>query len=148
MKIKETATDYQLIKIENQILTNPLLKFEQYLPKDKSLVDIVYDIILNNRTSLTINTKTNLIQCEKDKNRSITDLFLLMRYYYPETTLKEFRQCLFDLVNDRKIGTLFCGSISKRVFYHPPNKYCPLPDNIHHIDYKDEYGLHLGWLCT
>jgi len=45
-----------------------------------------------------------------------------MKYYYPSLTFKQLRSLLLDLANEKRISSIYCGWINKRVFY-PVEQY-------------------------
>lgn len=71
----------------------------------------------------TVWVSTGLAQCHKGARRSINDLFLISKHYYPETTLKEVAQLLFiEFPTSLKgFSSSYCPTIMRRVFKVYPN---------------------------
>jgi hypothetical protein len=122
MKYLEGSNDSQLKDVELVLSGSPVLhllgdKPTLYLGKDPK--DILLDIIIRQRRRATV-TDSNVVQCDNnDRKRSQSDLYCLMRYYYPEITLKQLRSLLLELARDGEISSLRCGWIQKRVYYIP-----------------------------
>jgi hypothetical protein len=69
----------------------------------------------------TIYVDNHSIQTGWGKRRSIGDLFMICRYYFPNCTLKQVYQILLiDLYNEFENGfrTSKCNTIGKRVWYY------------------------------
>lgn len=59
----------------------------------------------------------NYLVCGVNRRRSINDLYLISKYYFPTLTLEELILALNDLIGDRQICTQYCTTINKYVFY-------------------------------
>jgi hypothetical protein len=149
-KVVEGLTDVEIKELEVTILgLGRRLKLDGFpketIPKGRSYKDIILDICYENNKRLTYYADTNnTIQCYPNKNRSQGDLFLLAKYYIPDITLKEFRQCIWDLLNEKKLATLYCNNIEKRIFYSDLDKYHGGEEfRIRDSNNCDEYGHRL-----
>lgn len=69
----------------------------------------------------TIYTDNREVQTESGRRRSLGDLFMIMRYYYPQITIKELLTLLYVTL-PASITTGFrtskCNTIHKRVWYY------------------------------
>lgn len=85
----------------------------------------------------TLFADTDDIQTVQGKRRSLGDLFILFRYYYPNVALKEVAKLLYITLVDQ-IGTCKCATIRKRVWY-----YEELMDagEVKQVNDVDEYQL-------
>lgn len=63
----------------------------------------------------TVNPKDLTVQCIKGKRRSIGDIFLVCRYYYPTCTLKEIYN-LLSITYVKKIFSIKCNEIGKKTY--------------------------------
>jgi hypothetical protein len=121
--MKEVATDEQLSAIEENLLKEKLLCFQGITntygnPKTfKGNVLTLKNIFLLNRKYKTIFAESGKIQCGEDHKRSQGDLFLIMRYYRPTITFKQFRKALFNLMNGNMVFSVYCSDIHKRTFW-------------------------------
>lgn len=97
----------------------------------------------NTEAKNTIFVENQYIQTIAGKRRSLGDLYMILKYYYPTITLKEVLRLLYiDLheyfhINDNGgFRTSKCSQINKRVWYYDPedcNEIC-------NKTAKDEYG--------
>ena len=147
MRIHEIASNERLVEIESDILSAKSLLKLQGIPRDyykrrKSLELIIDDILWKNKMFKTLYVANSAEQCDCGKRRSQGDLFKILKYYKPEVTFKEFRGALFNLLNEKKIVTLFCGDIHKRVFVkYQKDKHRDCV--IYSQNVEDEFGLTL-----
>ena len=158
-QIYEHLSDEQLAKLEVKILKEGLLKLSK-TPKEtfatrKNIKLAVQDILELIRLSyfdigININTlyaRNGRVQCTADHiRRSQGDLFRVVKYYYPDTTFKDFRAALFNLTNEGKVQVSYCNTIYKRVFCSTGRKrairsWAP----IYNPETADELGLTLSF---
>lgn len=92
-----------------------------------------------NPTKSTVFVDDKQVQTQPGKRRSIADILIICRYYFPRCTLKQVSEVLYSFV-----GTLphfrssYCNTIHKRVFY------LGSPDQASHLydeGKADEFGL-------
>ena len=79
------------------------------------------------------------IQTASGKRRSMGDIYMIMRYYYPDITLKQVAQLLYiDLINELADGlsTSNCNQINKRVWYYDEDE----GGSFMEASQRDEYG--------
>lgn len=70
-----------------------------------------------NRTFHTYSTVTKLSTCYKGARRSVGDMFLLCRTYYPECTLREVHEYMQSLPSLKLgISSNWCSAAQKRVY--------------------------------
>lgn len=103
--------------------------------KKESLKDFIKNLILtyfNNYNTLHID---NSLYCGRHKYRSLVDIFLVSKHYYPNCTLEEVKNILlsFDIVGH------ICGEIRRRVYKIRPYSGW----NLLSIDDKDEFNMNL-----
>lgn len=55
--------------------------------------------------------------CGANKRRSLGDIFLICKYYYPECTIEQVLKILITLIDDGQISANYCGTICKVVFF-------------------------------
>jgi hypothetical protein len=136
----ENVIDRKLKNVEKKLLKGSLLKlqgvaqdtFSRYRP----VVGLLRIIKKQSQTvNLYVDDNTRMSPGIHGR-RSQGDLFLLMKYYYPDITFKEVRNLLFQLLNSEKISTDYCWNIRKRVFW--PNQL--VDAHIYSVDIVDEYN--------
>lgn len=115
-QLKENDFDFETV--EKQILAeNKLLYFKEY-PKEKkrkrTLSQFISHFInyLNNEYD-TYKVGEDSIQCDILADRSLTDIFLCCKYYYPECTLQEVATLLWNKLGLR---SWYCPNIKRRVY--------------------------------
>lgn len=69
-----------------------------------------------NNTYRTHETNTNKYICGISRRRSIGDLYLICKNYFPDTNLDDVIISLIKLVNSDKLGISKCSDIKKYVF--------------------------------
>lgn len=151
-----TAEDYQKVednvkKVTEQKMKNYDLKvIQEELDKE---VSIRLKGVLKKRTESyseflekfftkwndekpTIYVNNKHIQTEPSKRRSIGDVYRVVKYYYPNITLKEVSDWLYnnDVPNFRSSK---CSQIKKRVFYYEEGSEKKIMEKTT----NDEYGL-------
>ena len=119
---KENSTDEQLQAVEDNLNSVSLLHLGNCTIDSTDPKEILYEILQKQRDSYTLDSN-NEVQCNNDdKKRSQGDLYRIMKYYYPSLTFKQLRSLLLDLANEKRISSIYCGWINKRVFY-PVEQY-------------------------
>ena len=61
--------------------------------------------------------------CDINRRRSLGDIFLICRCYFPTCTLKEVLGYLIELLEDGEIYGSYCSTINKYVFHYQTNTY-------------------------
>jgi len=126
---------------ESLILDSPLI-----LSRDgRDKVDITihgYDlktfikrfILCYNLDYLTVRVFDDQIVCGRRKRRSLGDIYLLCRSYYPSCTLEEVLIILITLCEKGTIFGSYCNQINKYVFHVSSNLYRRESD----VEYSDK----------
>lgn len=70
--------------------------------------------------------------CDRNRRRSLGDIFLICRCYYPDCTLKEVLGYLIELLENSEIYGSYCSTINKYVFHYQTRTY--------YSDQKVEYS--------
>ena len=99
--------------------------YKIYVDSDKSkkfesALELLKWFFVENRHSPTTYFKSGKIQCLEGKNRSLTEIVVMCKTYFPEITTVEVIQALqeinLDNSNFRKIVTGYCGNIRDITF--------------------------------
>lgn len=146
--------------IQKNLDKEPVLYLEKY-PKEFAFSDWeIEDFILQFLVSLCNDSKTfckgtDKLWCNEARRRSISDIYLLCKYYYDNVTLAEVQSILAKLTEKGKIGYFYCNATKKRVYmsreyykshtvnpvqYGAPDEYGISPADIKKMvqkDYKD-----------
>lgn len=117
----ELTTSFETI--EEQLNQEPLLYFKGYkhdplLSVDNFVTLLITDLFVNRNTS---EKKRATIQCEKGKNRSFGNVYRLVKFYYPDISVKELYRILVDGTFRDDYRTLYCADVNKRIFYVDKN---------------------------
>lgn len=91
----------------------------------------------------TIWVDDDTIQTKAGKRRSLGDLYMIAKYYYPNTTLKDLVKILFvDFVTEfPHYRSSYCWGTSKRMFYYAGTQTTGIYDK----EQLDEYGKKWDW---
>lgn len=93
-----------------------------------------------NETRNTIYVDDNSVQTESGKRRSFGDIFMILKYYYPNITVKEVVALLYRDVftGNLRLGmrSSNCGQIHKRVWYYDEDEGGQFME----AGQRDEYG--------
>lgn len=105
----------EIEKVENFILGKGLLKFtdDVNFSKDSTLDDF---ITLVSGIFPHTSGVDHFEICPSAKNRSLGDLFRVLKYYKPEISLKELCDALEKAIIQSKITSFICDGINKRVY--------------------------------
>lgn len=77
------------------------------------------------------------IQCAKNRRRSLGDIYLITKYYYPNCTIEDVIKELIHLLNTKKIAGSYCSTIHKYVFHNQSDAYIK--------ESKTEYPNNIRW---
>lgn len=123
--INTSKEPLNLAKLEELILS----KYDRKIRLEKTLIKTIrqqsVDEFLQNFFETynherdTIFADTLEVQTEKSKRRSLGDIFMLCRYYFPTCTLAEVLELLYVNFYENLPGfrTSYCNQINKRVWY-------------------------------
>ena len=132
--------------IENKILTSfdgREIRLQKTLKKRKeTMIEFFTKYFVewnqsnSDKAKCTIWDDNSEIQTTVGKRRSLGDIYMLAKYYYPKTTLKDVIHMLYvDMVNLEHFRTSYCHTINKRVWYIGTS-----PNGQYDTEKADEYG--------
>jgi len=129
------VTNNSLNDLEAKILkdfNNRTLKFNVFVrKKSETFEQFKKEFFARNNEFATIWSDTKTEQTSAGRRRSLGDIFMICKYYYPSITLLEVVKWLYSAPYFKG---QFCGAVNKRVWRI--SGY----DVMHHEDMKDEYG--------
>ena len=70
-----------------------------------------------NNEYYTVDSKTNKVTCRLGARRSIRDIYLIVKYYFPEITFEQVLEDIVRLYNEQFINGSFCNDVRLYVFY-------------------------------
>jgi hypothetical protein len=90
----------------------------------------------------TVFVSNNLIQTSLKKRRTITDIYLISKYYFPRIKLSTVYSELVRLIMGKKIVSSLCGDINSRVYRlnYAPSKYGfnGFPADEYRVDFEND----------
>lgn len=81
-----------------------------------------------NNEYYTVNSKTNKVTCRLSARRSIRDIYLIVKYYFPEITFEQVLEDIIKLYNEQFINGSFCNDVRLYVFYTDQISFLRYPD--------------------
>jgi hypothetical protein len=136
---------YQIIEANPSSIRLPGLLRNR---KTQTLTDFLRAFFLTwNDEKDTIFVENRDIQTAAGKRRSVGDIFMICRYYYPTCTLSEVYDKLLNLLPitmPSGFRTSYCSTINKRVWYFDSTKESAQRD----LHRADEYGNKIEKLKT
>ena len=70
-----------------------------------------------NNEYYTVDSKTNKVTCRLGARRSIRDIYLVVKYYFPEITFEQVLEDIVWLYNEQFINGSFCSDVRLYIFY-------------------------------
>ena len=70
-----------------------------------------------NNEYYTVNSKTNRVTCRLSARRSIKDIYLIVKYYFPEITFEQVLEDIVYLFKENLINGSYCSNVRLYVFY-------------------------------
>lgn len=106
------------------------------LPKHHTLRHFIFDFLYNlNYQYNTYDLNYNFI-CYTRKRRSLGDIFLICKNYYPECTIEEVLTILIKLLHEKDLYASYCNTINKYVFHTDSNHWNRNDKTEYHKDLK------------
>ena len=81
-----------------------------------------------NNEYYTVDSKTNRVTCRLGARRSIRDIYLVVKYYFPEITFEQVLEDIVRLYNEQFINGSFCSDVRLYVFYIDQISFARYPD--------------------
>lgn len=121
--------DVKSIKdLEKYFKNKPSIKLEKNYTR-KPMRKTLYKAIMGDNRPKTIRPKQGTVQCKRNKYRSIYDLILLIRYYYPEDSIVTILKGVVNEYNNKKTtfhkSMAWCPNVQRSNFRGPaPASLC------------------------
>ena len=95
-------------------------KWIKKVPLNEFIIEFLKEHSLN---FPTINTNNKTIICANLKRRSLGDIYMICKYYYPKCTLEEVIKVLFSLVGEvTGFRYTWCSQTERKMFYYAENR--------------------------
>ena len=116
---------------------SPRLSFDKnYKHETKNIARFLETFFVLNDKHETVNVATGETFCMRGKRRSIVDIFLIARSYFPRIGL---RTVIREITLNKEVSSNLCQMTSKRVYYIRKGDS---PRHVH-TEQKDEFGITL-----
>lgn len=149
---KSTDKFHQLRKSIESSYTRPirLANFNKKR-KEKSVKEFLIRFFTElNDSKETIYVDDKTVQTEVGKRRSLGDIYMICKYYFPNTTLETVIYALYVELpahfNNNGFGfrTSYCYTINKRVWYYMPRTNSLVADRDQIDEYRHDYNYYLN----
>jgi hypothetical protein len=95
-------------KLSKEFINLKNSKFEDFI--------LQFFIQYNNECN-TIHASHSKIICDTNRRRSLHDIYLITKYYYPEVTFIDIIKTILSLLKIGVICSSYCSTVNKYVFY-------------------------------
>lgn len=124
---KKVVNKMTPLKLGNSVLSHwnlDLINPQDLNPKSFRNVFNEYNILFIkkfisniNNNYYTVDSKTNKVTCRLGARRSIRDIYLIVKYYFPEVTFEQVLKDIVELYNAGIINGSYCSDVRLYVFY-------------------------------
>lgn len=100
-----------------------------------------------NKDRDTIFVDDESVQTEMDKRRSLGDIYMISKYYYPNCTLNEVLNLLYNVLPESMpegFRTSYCFTINKRVWYFDDEEETGQFDKTQSDEFGKQYNFYLN----
>ena len=118
-------SSYNLSRINPQDLN---IKGFKHLFKEYDKKFILRFLLNMNNEYYTVDSETNRVTCRLGARRSIKDIYLIVKYYFPEITFEQVLEDIVSLYNQQFINGSFCNDVRLYVFYTDQISFARYPD--------------------
>ena len=99
--------------------------------------------VYNKKYKTSYSTTYETAQCNPGKLRSLLDVFLITKHYFPSATLKEVIKAMNAI--ESTLHTQVCSTVKRRVYWH---NISTASSEKYHPEKIDEFGYKLHELKT
>jgi len=95
----------------------------------------------------TIYVDDSAVQTAPNKRRSLGDIYMICKYYYPNCTLNEVLNLLYNIIPTiitRGYRTSYCYTINKRVWYYSENIANIVSNQAQNDEFGKQYQFYLN----
>lgn len=134
-KVKKTIQKhYESIRVNDYKLTS-VDKQKKFVRTDYTVNEFILNFVdIYNNNYLTIDKFGGLI-CDTGRRRSLGDIFLICKHYYPDVTMEQVLVILLNYCDNWKISCSYCNTIKKLVFFKYDHRR-----NYTDVNSNTEYG--------
>lgn len=122
IRLERLRKNTQLVKLEESQVLSENVNYSDFIKK--LLTDY-------NSNCFTFSNKNNNQICDNNRRRSMYDIYLITKHYYPEVTFEEIVKCLILYVTIKGLKTSYCTTVKKYVFYRSSiSEYVNIKDSL------------------
>lgn len=122
---------------EQELLSKNVLFYLKgyFFDETLNLNDFIYRFITFLNNNYNTYKKEDVLICRAGRRRSLGDIFLICKTYYPDCTIEDVVKVLINLCETQKIAGSRCLDIHKFVFHKQSSVY----SSHHPVEYSDKY---------
>lgn len=120
MKSKDTLKNILPNWAKELHINSPYYKLDttRILVKNKALDSFILDFMIDYNTRFDTYDHNSWYICGTDRRRSLGDIYLICKGYYPDCTIEDVFKILIRMLEDGTINGSYCNTINKFVFYN------------------------------
>lgn len=104
---------YSNTNVKKELLTKKFIN-----SKHSKFDDFIFEFLIQyNNECNTIDYYNNRHICDTNRRRSLHDIYLITKYYYPEVTFIDIIKTILSLLKIGVICGSYCSTVKKYVFY-------------------------------
>lgn len=138
--VKQVKTDkfFRIASTIEKAFAGQEVRLQGVLKKRKETLEqfIVKFFTKFNLEKDTIFVNTLEVQTSHGKRRSLGDIYMICKYYYPDVTVEEIAKIIYTNLRTHRLRSSFCYNVKKRVWYYSETA----ESNVYDEDVADEYG--------
>lgn len=151
------------IAARNNTITTPFAEVETIINRNNPRAIRIQGLLRRRRETLqeflvrffqewnleknTIYVDDSTVQTTPNKRRSLGDIYMICKYYYPNCTLNEVLNLLYNVIPTiitRGYRTSYCFTINKRVWYYSTNAGNTVADQAQNDEFGKQYQFYLN----
>ena len=129
-------------------LTNNTFSVRMVVTSEASLEEFIKDFLVSYNniliTAIELQKDKYSIHTKEGKRRSLGDIYLICRSYFPDVPLRDVLKCLCSITNTQGFRSSYCYQINKRVWYY--SKYAI--NNVYNKGKTDEWGHRYNYYAS
>lgn len=106
----------QLKKIKLYLQNLAPIKFKNFELTEKNPKDFLVNFLKYNKEYDTVYCSNGRVQTEKNKRRSVGDIYRITSFYFPRVTLTTIYETLLENISENKALSSICVSTKMRVY--------------------------------
>ncbi len=145
-----TNTNARFLQVESDILSRNIrpIRLERLLKRRTETLQRFLERFFQdwNKDRNTIYADDSSVQTEMGRRRSLGDIYMICKYYYPTCTLNEVLNLLYNVLPTSMpdgFRTSYCNTILKRVWYFDEDQATNQLDKTRNDEFGNNYQFYL-----